>query len=372
MNPITTVEGKAYPFGRKNVDTDVIIPARYLNTSNAAELAAHCMEDIDPDFLKNVREGHPEDTLECLACNQGCIERLSLEALPIRCAINPQTGQELLYPASPAAVSRNVALLEKNLRISKEGGAEFHDIMLHIRHARGTVLTDDDIVSFYELAHELGERIGIEVGLENHIYMWSEDPRRITPIARKVQARGLPFKYVLDHSHVLIKVDNVEEQDIIGIRADVENGSLLIDPYESGNVLDEWIGMNMVHWLQVRPVSPNGPKNRWAIKNNNSYDGGAYGRPCQYPFVKPKAGEWHSQWHAYRVEPCKEVVRKAFRHHITTPDSPLRYITTDMIDMADYGENARYSLFEQNVAIASWLRSTWDDMVAEATLKTGP
>jgi len=62
----------------------------------------------DPDFLKNAREGHPEDTLECLACNQGCIERLSLEALPIRCAINPQTGQELLYPAGPAAVSRNI------------------------------------------------------------------------------------------------------------------------------------------------------------------------------------------------------------------------------------------------------------------------
>jgi 2,4-dienoyl-CoA reductase-like NADH-dependent reductase (Old Yellow Enzyme family)/NADPH-dependent 2,4-dienoyl-CoA reductase/sulfur reductase-like enzyme len=62
----------------------------------------------DPDFLKNAIEGHPEDTLECLACNQGCIERLSLEALPIRCAINPQTGQELLYPAGPAAVSRNV------------------------------------------------------------------------------------------------------------------------------------------------------------------------------------------------------------------------------------------------------------------------
>ena len=35
-----------------NVDTDVIIPARYLNTANHAELAAHCMEDIDPDFRK--------------------------------------------------------------------------------------------------------------------------------------------------------------------------------------------------------------------------------------------------------------------------------------------------------------------------------
>ncbi len=40
-----------------NVDTDVIIPARYLNTSSHAELAAHCMEDIDKDFVKNVKPG---------------------------------------------------------------------------------------------------------------------------------------------------------------------------------------------------------------------------------------------------------------------------------------------------------------------------
>ena len=40
-----------------NVDTDVIIPARYLNTSDHKELAAHCMEDIDKDFVKNVRQG---------------------------------------------------------------------------------------------------------------------------------------------------------------------------------------------------------------------------------------------------------------------------------------------------------------------------
>lgn len=40
-----------------NVDTDVIIPARYLNTPNAKELAAHCMEDIDKDFIKQVKDG---------------------------------------------------------------------------------------------------------------------------------------------------------------------------------------------------------------------------------------------------------------------------------------------------------------------------
>ena len=40
-----------------NVDTDVIIPARYLNTPDARELAAHCMEDIDPDFTKKMKPG---------------------------------------------------------------------------------------------------------------------------------------------------------------------------------------------------------------------------------------------------------------------------------------------------------------------------
>ena len=48
--------GTVHKFG-DNVDTDVIIPARYLNTSSQSELAAHCMEDIDKDFVKNVKQG---------------------------------------------------------------------------------------------------------------------------------------------------------------------------------------------------------------------------------------------------------------------------------------------------------------------------
>lgn len=50
------VQGKVFQYG-DNVDTDVIIPARYLNVSEAAHLAAHCMEDIDKDFVKNVKAG---------------------------------------------------------------------------------------------------------------------------------------------------------------------------------------------------------------------------------------------------------------------------------------------------------------------------
>lgn len=48
--------GKVFRYG-SNVDTDVIIPARYLNTSDNQELAQHCMEDIDVDFIKNVKVG---------------------------------------------------------------------------------------------------------------------------------------------------------------------------------------------------------------------------------------------------------------------------------------------------------------------------
>ena len=45
-----TAQGRVHTYG-DNVDTDVIIPARYLNTSSHEELAAHCMEDIDKDFV---------------------------------------------------------------------------------------------------------------------------------------------------------------------------------------------------------------------------------------------------------------------------------------------------------------------------------
>ncbi|MCL1880611.1 MAG: 3-isopropylmalate dehydratase small subunit [Oscillospiraceae bacterium] len=51
-----SVQGRTHKYG-DNVDTDVIIPARYLNTTDIKELAAHCMEDIDSDFAKNVRRG---------------------------------------------------------------------------------------------------------------------------------------------------------------------------------------------------------------------------------------------------------------------------------------------------------------------------
>ena len=49
-------KGPVFKYG-DNIDTDVIIPARYLNTQSAAELASHCMEDIDKTFITRVKQG---------------------------------------------------------------------------------------------------------------------------------------------------------------------------------------------------------------------------------------------------------------------------------------------------------------------------
>lgn len=61
------ITGRVHRYGR-DIDTDVIIPARYLNTSNPDELAKHCMEDLDPTFVTKVEEGDILVTDENFGC----------------------------------------------------------------------------------------------------------------------------------------------------------------------------------------------------------------------------------------------------------------------------------------------------------------
>ena len=51
------VMAKAHVYQRDHINTDEIIPARYLNTDQEVELAKHCLEDLDKDFVKNVQPG---------------------------------------------------------------------------------------------------------------------------------------------------------------------------------------------------------------------------------------------------------------------------------------------------------------------------
>ncbi len=93
--------GTAFRYG-DNVDTDVIIPARYLNTPNANELALHCMEDIDKEFVSRVKVGDiivagwnfgcgssREHAPLCIkTCGVGCVIAKSFARIFYRNAIN--------------------------------------------------------------------------------------------------------------------------------------------------------------------------------------------------------------------------------------------------------------------------------------------
>ncbi len=94
-------EGKVFKYP-DNVDTDVIIPARYLNTSDAQELSKHCMEDIDAEFVKKVNNGdimvagwnfgcgssREHAPLVIKTCGTGCVIAKSFARIFYRNAIN--------------------------------------------------------------------------------------------------------------------------------------------------------------------------------------------------------------------------------------------------------------------------------------------
>jgi NADPH-dependent 2,4-dienoyl-CoA reductase/sulfur reductase-like enzyme len=99
------------------VDVPVIAVGRFNDPALADEIIERGDADLvafgrqflaDPDFLIKAREGRPADIRRCIACNQGCIERLILGEGTIRCAINPETGQETIRTEGPAAHPKNV------------------------------------------------------------------------------------------------------------------------------------------------------------------------------------------------------------------------------------------------------------------------
>ncbi|MCC6197880.1 MAG: hypothetical protein IT518_25795 [Burkholderiales bacterium] len=253
------------------------------------------------------------------------------------------------------ALGRDEPLFEWHLRVAAICGAKVHNVQVMANDANGRPVTDDEVVAFYLRAAEAGERHGVTPCFEVHVNMWSEHFGRVAKVGREVERRGVEFNITLDHSHVIFKIDNPREQEVQGMRADVEAGSLILDPYRPGNVVDEWIVANWVRHAHARATIPANPVNVWA-----RHPDGSYGRGIQYPFVRPAPGEWHGDWDEAKLEPWKEVVRKLMRHHATCAESRLGQISTEFIPPPDYGGGAKYSIFAQNIACARWLRATWE------------
>jgi 3-isopropylmalate/(R)-2-methylmalate dehydratase small subunit len=80
-------EGTVHAYGR-DVDTDVIIPARYLNSSDSAELGAHCMEDLDADFVARVQPGDVIVARENFGCGSSREHApLAIKAAGVSCVV---------------------------------------------------------------------------------------------------------------------------------------------------------------------------------------------------------------------------------------------------------------------------------------------
>lgn len=89
-------QGTVFKYG-DNVDTDVIIPARYLNSSDPKELAEHCMEDIDKDFVKNVKAGDIIVATKNFGCGSSREHApISIKAAGVSCVI-AETFARIFY-----------------------------------------------------------------------------------------------------------------------------------------------------------------------------------------------------------------------------------------------------------------------------------
>lgn len=251
-------------------------------------------------------------------------------------------------------LGRDEALFERNILKGRLLGTKVHNVQVMTEHADGHVLSNDEVADYYLRAHDFGMRHEVTPCFEVHVNMWSEHYGRVAQVAELVRRRGVPFRMTLDHSHVIFKMDNPKEQEVQGMRADVEAGRVVLDPFRPGNVARQWIDANYVFHAHARAAVPANPVNTWG-----RHPDGRVGRGIQYPFVKPGPGEYLAEWDERRLEPWKRVVRDLLEHHAAHDDSPIGQISCEHIPAPDYGMGHKYSIFEQNVACARWMREEW-------------
>ncbi len=255
-------------------------------------------------------------------------------------------------------LGRDEALLKSNLQLAKEFGSLDRNTQVMMHHADGHLISNEEVVDFYMQAVEWGEAVGVTPCFEVHVNMWSEHFGCVSEVARAVEV--VNFHMTLDHSHVIFKIDNPAEQEVLGMRAAVEAGEVVLDPFQPGNVTDGWIETGWVRHCHARAAIPNNPLNTAATGPD-----GKPGRGIQYPFVEPGPGQYHAEWDADALEPWKQVIRSLLRHHARDETGQLGQISTEFIPNLDYGEGCGYSLFEQGIACTRWMRETWDDVRAE-------
>jgi hypothetical protein len=265
-------------------------------------------------------------------------------------------------------LGRDEDLLYQNLKLGAHLGSLVHNTQIMMDHANGELVTNEKVAEIYIRAYEYGEKLGCIPTFEIHVNMWSEDFKRVEEVENLVSSRGIPFCITLDHSHVIFKMNNIREQKVFNIQKEIDDGTLILDPSIEGNICEKWINSGLVRHCHARSSVPNNPKNIWQHHKDieklpsSQHPKDTVGRGIQYPFIRPKAGEWHSDWDGEKLTPWKQVVEMLMKYHASEPSSDLKTISTEFIPFPDYGGGSKYSIFENSVACAEWLKKTWKNI----------
>lgn len=233
-------------------------------------------------------------------------------------------------------------------------GARLFNIQLYARHHSGRPITDAQVADFYLEALEHGTPVHCLPTLEVHVDMWSEDFRRVERVAELLARSNVKLRLTLDHSHLIYKIGHAEELAPSQL-ADMPDGARsLLAPGQPRTLYAQWLREGWVAHAHTRSAAP-GVRHNAAMNRRR----GLPGRAIQYPLIKPPPGTFHAEWQEEALAPWKQAVTDLLAWMHAHPEAAPQQISCEFIPFADYGGGGRYSIWDNNLACAAWLRQAW-------------
>ena len=229
-------------------------------------------------------------------------------------------------------------------------GCRVFNCQVFSRNSAGADVTLDEMGQFYLEALAIGEKNGCRPSLEVHVDMWAENFARVSELGEWLAQRGAPLYLTLDHSHLIFKIDNPQQLAKSGLAGELDLGHALLHPDSADNFYAQWLERGWIAHAHTRSVQTNGAPNVLASIQ------GQPGRGIQYPFVQAPEGTYYQAWDESELTTWKRAVEKLLEWKKAHPDTGFNQISCEFIPFPDYGGGARYSIMQQNIACAHWLR----------------
>ena len=249
---------------------------------------------------------------------------------------------------------RDEELMRWGLRTGGRLGARLFNMQLFARNADGQPLSDRQVADCFLDAMEHGSAAGCLPSMEVHVDMWSERFGRVEAVAELLARSNVALRITLDHSHLLFKIGNPAELALSGLHDASDGGLALLEPSGAAPLYRQWLERGWVVHAHARSVAPGMPGNA-AMRRAD----GRPGRAIQYPFVEPAPGEFHLPWHEEDLAAWKSALRDMLAWRHAQPGRAPGQVSCEFIPFPDYGGGARYDIWRNNVACASWLREEW-------------